>query len=38
MSTRDEKLPSSAYWLTGEREDPVWAYYRDAYAKSKISK
>jgi len=37
MSTKKQDLPSSATWLTGEREDLVWTEYRAAYAESKHS-
>jgi hypothetical protein len=35
MNTRQQELPISTTWLTGEREDPVWTEYRAVYTASK---
>jgi hypothetical protein len=35
MNTKQQELPISATWLTGEREDLVWTEYRAVYTASK---
>jgi hypothetical protein len=35
MKTREQDLPTSANWLTGEREDLVWTEFRALCSQSK---
>ncbi|CAF1273320.1 unnamed protein product [Rotaria sp. Silwood1] len=34
FSIKQQQLPSSSTWLTGEREDPAWMEYKSMYEKS----
>ncbi|CAF1061454.1 unnamed protein product [Adineta ricciae] len=34
FSTKQQQLPSSSNWLTGEREDPVWTEFKSMYERS----
>jgi len=36
FSTRDQDLPSTSNWLTGQREDLVWTGYKELYEQSKV--
>ncbi|CAF1090402.1 unnamed protein product [Adineta ricciae] len=34
FSMKQQQLPSSSSWLTGEREDPVWTEFKSMYERS----
>jgi hypothetical protein len=34
FSTKQQQLPSTATWLTGEREDKVWAEFKSMHERS----
>ena len=38
VQEKQQELPSSATWLTGEREDLLWAECREIYLRSKQQK